>query len=135
MALWEDLITLLRYGPQGVLAEPEHPGTPKRQWLVGLAGESHRNKDGSQRQEVIARCRVGERVLLLREPKNRRDGNAILVCRLDGKGLGYIPADQAVRLADEIDGGAKFNAYIHAINGGGFGRPHLGVVVRVCAMG
>ena len=36
-----------------------------------VAGESHRNADGSDRQAIIPRCRVGELLVLAREPSAR----------------------------------------------------------------
>ena len=46
---------------------------------------------------------------LVREPENQYDANAIQ-CVIDGIPCGYIPKDQAVRLAADIDAGKAVTA-------------------------
>jgi integrase len=57
-----------------------------------VSGESHRNDDGSDCQAIIPRCRVGELLVLEREPDNPHDINAIRVIRQSGEQIGYLEA-------------------------------------------
>lgn len=134
MGFWGDLTYLISHGKAAFLARAEADNPPVREWKIGLRGEGKRNHDGSSRQKNIQRCREGDLVTLVRESDNPHDENAILVCSADG-GLGYIPADQAERLATEIDAGVRFRAYIAHINGGDVGKPLLGVVIMIQIMG
>jgi hypothetical protein len=64
-----------------------------------IAGVSHRNRNGTSRQKIIARCKVGEPVLFVPEPSNPYDPNAIALFRQNGEQLGYLGADLAERIA------------------------------------
>ena len=55
-----------------------------------VAGESHRNADGSDRRAIIPRCRVGDLLVLEHEPDNPHDINAIRVLRQNGEQIGYL---------------------------------------------
>jgi hypothetical protein len=46
-----------------------------RHFFSGVAGESHRNSDGSDRQAIIPKCTVGELLVLEHEPDNPADIN------------------------------------------------------------
>jgi len=55
---------------------------------------------------------IGERLLLDREPNNRRDANAILVRNGETQVVGYLPRDVAGWLAPLLDGGkVRVEAY------------------------
>lgn len=84
---------------------------------VPLAGVTHANADGSDRQDLLAECREGETVELRRESDNPHDRWAVAVHRLDGAQLGYIPAGDR-RLASHLDRGGKVSAHITKIHGG-----------------
>lgn len=94
-------------------------GQVVRSFYTKIVGVSHKNPDGSSRQKIIARCSVGERLRLVREPDNPHDSQAIAVVRESGEQLGYISSDVAFRLADEIDNGKRFAARISDITCGG----------------
>jgi len=91
-----------------------------------VSGESHRNDDGSCRQEELARSTVGEAVLLKRELDNQYDKNAILVISAREVAVGYVSREEATWLADLIDEGIRIDASIRNIFGGEPGREHLG---------
>jgi hypothetical protein len=55
------------------------------------------------RQEEIKKIEVGETVLLIREPSNRFDKNAIKVVRLNHNDIGYIKKEMAIILAPRMD--------------------------------
>jgi hypothetical protein len=52
---------------------------------------------------AVARAVPGEHVLLVREPDNADDPNAIVVCDMAGRQLGYLPRDLAAEYASLVD--------------------------------
>ena len=77
-------------------------------FFTKIAGVTHRNKGGKSRQRLIAQCRVGEELVLEREPDNPVDQDAIRVLRVTGEQLGYIPAHVAASgLAKDLDRGER----------------------------
>ena len=65
--------------------------TPQvRRIFSKVAGVTMPNADGSKRQTIIAGCRSGEILSLVREPKNRHDKYAVKVLRLTGEQIGYL---------------------------------------------
>ncbi len=102
-----------------------------RSWYTSLAGVTKKNHNGRSRQEIIAECNRGEDLLLVREPGNPKDPNAIKVCRLLGDQIGYISSEVAARMAVEMDGGKKFSAKISEITGGVRGKPTRGVNIEI----
>lgn len=105
---------------------------PQLEWDdLGLAGESMDNADGTSRQEEIARCAVDEFVLLQREPDNEYDPNAVLVLSERDIGIGYIPRQQAKRIAKLLDAGHDYDAFISEILGGTKAKPSRGVWITV----
>ena len=82
---------------------------------VNLAGASHDNRDGTSRQEIIARCSAGELLRVLHEDGNPVDPNAIAVVRLNGEQLGYLPRDDASAVMEGIRDGWMYAAVITKI--------------------
>lgn len=75
------------------------------------------------RQRVIARCSVGECLVLVRDPENRFDKGAIKVMRLNGEQLGFIPAHvsrngDSSGLAFRMDRGDTYQCRISDLTGG-----------------
>ena len=93
-------------------------------YTLSIMGESHY-------QDAIWHCRKGDRVILIREPKNPHDENAVAVFREDGEQIGYLPRDNAEWVARVIDGGKKVEAKIEWITGGTRDKPFRGVVIDV----
>lgn len=58
----------------------------------------------------------GHRVILVRDPQNKYDRNAIR-CEIDGQMCGHIPATQAKSLAPDIDAGKAVIATLSDYNG------------------
>src|ERR1019366_6611563 len=54
-----------------------------------IAGVTFANSDGPWRQQIVARCRVGEQLSLVREPDNPVSSSAIAIFRRTGEQLGY----------------------------------------------
>jgi hypothetical protein len=92
-----------------------------------VRGVSFNNANGERRELIIqTRCQAGDALLLLREPENEYDSNAIAVTRLidkDGKNveavdmLGHISRDLAERLAPDMDAGETIVAEVKNVTG------------------
>lgn len=119
-------------GRQEAMVRATLPATAiARSWYTNVAGVTKKNRDGTRRQEIIADCDDGEDLLLVREPDNSYDPNAIKVCRLSGEQIGYISSDVAATMADEMDGGKRFSAKISEVTGGVKGKRTRGVNIRI----
>ena len=82
--------------------EPEPDGEGK--WYPAkVAGVTFDNDDGSSRQKIIARCTVGEKIRLIREPDNPYDEFAIKVCRSNGEQIGYVASEYLENVSRGID--------------------------------
>jgi hypothetical protein len=139
----------VRSGPDGgrwLIAEAELPAwaaewtrasqareATRQLWTeVHVVGESHRNPDGTSRQQLIrTRARVGELVQLLPEPDNEHDENAVKVCLATGEQIGYLERGQAEDMADERRTGWRHAAIIHRVLGGTPDKPSVGVLLRL----
>jgi len=73
---------------------------PKR-----VAGVTHKNRDGSDRQRILKSCRPGMRVVLAREPDNPVDMNAVAVRVAGGQQIGYLAADVAKWVSPWLESG------------------------------
>ena len=60
-----------------------------------VVGVTHKNRDGSDRQRILKSCRLGMRVMLVPEPDNPVDANAVAVRIAGGQQIGYLAADVA----------------------------------------
>jgi hypothetical protein len=99
-----------------------------RTFRLGVAGESHKNTDGSSRQTIIRKCQSGEPVMLVPEPTNPHDSDAVKVCRRSGEQIGYLPRYH--RLLPAIKRG-DVSAVIDSITGGSRDKPSRGVVLSL----
>ena len=105
------------------IADPEtlvaEGATAPRSFFTKIVGVTHRNKDRTSRQRLIAQCCVGEELILEREPDNPVDTNAIKVLRATGQQLGYIRAEVAANhLARDLDHGERPKCRIVNLTGG-----------------
>lgn len=66
-------------------------------WTAGIKFDS--------RLEHLLSCRIKDKVLLVREPENVNDSNAIHVKTIDDKSLGFVGRNRAVFLAQKLDDG------------------------------
>ena len=112
--------------PKAVFAASPAPTS----FFTTIAGVTHNG-----RQRIIARCSVGERLLLVRDPANRYDAGAIKVMRLNGEQVGFIPAHVSSGgdpsgLASQMDRGDEYGCRIKDLTGGGEGT-NLGVNIEV----
>ncbi len=84
-----------------------------------IAGVTHENSDGSSRQQIIARCHAGERLILQAEPENPYDPHAVKVLRTNGEQLGFLGARLAAELQPYLLGGQTIPSCIANFSGGG----------------
>lgn len=71
-------------------------------YYCALVGEEFDNRDGTSRQDVIDGLQKGDPVVLVREPNNIHDRNAVLVTAR-GRGIGYLPRNCAHIVAQWMD--------------------------------
>ncbi|HLJ18048.1 MAG TPA: HIRAN domain-containing protein [Bryobacteraceae bacterium] len=86
------------------------------------------------RQEIVARCSVGEHLILVRDPDNRFDPGAIKIIRLNGEELGFIRSEvcrtgESSGLASRMDRGDQYQCRISSLTGGGV--KNLGVNIEI----
>lgn len=97
----------------------------------GVSGEAEVNKDGSRRQRIIRGCRAGDELLLLREPKNPYDENAVALFTLHRQQVGYIPMEVSQAVAASLDAGIRAPAFIAKKLGGTRDKPNLGMMIDI----
>jgi hypothetical protein len=83
------------------------------------------------RQTAISHCVRGEELQLVREAENPYDTNAIRIRRLNGDELGYVPRDNAAKLAPMMDSGQQVRAEVDWLNSPSEEFQHFGLKVRV----
>lgn len=93
-------------------------------FFARVAGGRDHNADGSARQAIIRRCRVGEPLTLVHEPDHPSDVNAIRVLRLNGEQLGYLEPAFAGEVVARRAKGATFHAAIAGINRPSWSAPY-----------
>ena len=93
-------------------------------FYTNVAGVTHMNSDGSERQRILSRCRVGEWVTLVREPNNQHDPYAVKVLNESGLQIGYLPMDITGNgrgigwcVGENMDRGVEYIARISDITG------------------
>ena len=94
-------------------------------------GEWFDNEDGSSRQVELARCEVGEPVMLVREPENPHDHLAVAIVTMRGVRVGYLRRDRAAWIAPKVDRGYPVRAIIERIRGIDLPTATLGIVIRL----
>ncbi len=90
-----------------------------------------RRRDLRQQAEPGADERVGEKVILRREPQNPHDGNAIRVERADGTPIGYLSRHVASQLARRLDeAGGEAQGTVYQVTRGTPNHPTPGLVIQ-----
>lgn len=85
------------------------------QLITSCKGEGFRNSDGSSRQDAIRSLRPGDRVILLREPANKRDPRAVALISDSGSQIGYLNRDIAKIVAPLLDAGLTVLAIVERV--------------------
>ena len=81
-------------------------------FVIDVAGISHPNHDGTDRQTIVKRCRTGEKLVLEQEVGNPYDVHAITVFRENGEQLGYVPAALAADVISWHQMGCRYSAVV-----------------------
>ncbi len=87
-----------------------------------IRGVTHKNPDGTSRQQLLKRCKVGQPLKLVREHDNPFDENAVRVLTMKGKQLGYLGGEAAEEIAPRLDAGGRVDCEISDLTGGGWFR-------------
>ncbi len=91
--------------------------TPQESECVFVAGTSFSPEGSNKREETARNCCVGERMLLLREPENPHDSNAIAVHTRAGWKVGYIEREHAEWITPIIDRNEEVSAIVEWLDG------------------
>lgn len=83
-----------------------------------LKGLSHPNKNGKDRLVLVRSLSVGTPLVLVPDPGNEYDRNAVLIYRADdlAEDLGYLDATGAKQICRMIECGATFDADVYWID-------------------
>lgn len=81
------------------------------------------------RQKVCRNLTEGQKLLLVPEPSNKFDPNAVAVFTEEKVQVGYIPASNSASIVLNMRKGIKYNAFVASITGGG--AQNYGVNIRI----
>ena len=70
------------------------------------------------RQKYLSELRIGEEIILIREPNNHYDKNAVAVYNLDKKQLGYIPKNLAFEISNKLENKCNYKCIVKHVAGG-----------------
>jgi hypothetical protein len=87
----------------------------QRQLSVLVVGLAHPNSNGSNRKFEALTCAPGDRVHLVREPKNKADPHAVAVYSPRGVQLGYVTAERAPWIGALIGRGEEVSAIFQSL--------------------
>lgn len=107
----------------------------KNGFYTKVVGVSHKNDDGSSRQQNIKDyASENKPVILEREPNNKYDKNAVAVYIEGGflfsygkHQIGYLDSHAAEDIAPLLDSGDQVKATISSVTGGDYGKANVGV--------
>lgn len=108
--------------------EEEHARRMRiRHSFAKVAGVTFPNDDGSERQDIIRRCKRGEQLILRHDAYNAHSLFATQVVRANGEQLGHVPEYLAERICGETEDGYNTVCVITGITGGSWDKPTWGV--------
>lgn len=94
---------------------PGQTDKPHPSVKCAVAGINHLAFDGQHRQDIIAKCRLGEPIILIRDPDNPADPDAVALFRKTGESIGFLTRYDAEEIAPLMDKGWPMSAEIIAI--------------------
>ncbi len=100
-------------------------------FFARVVGGRDRNADGSARQAIIRRCRVGELLTLVPERDHPSDVDAIRVQRHNGEQLGYLEPAFAGEVVARRAKGATFHAANAGISHPYWGAPYCAALLII----
>jgi hypothetical protein len=85
--------------------------------LTYVAGVRYKNEDTqTERQAIIKKTKVGEKIMLLPDELNKFDKDAIKVVRLNGEQIGFLNTDLAIEIKARLLQRLRVDAIIKEIN-------------------
>lgn len=109
------------------IREEEHARAMRiRYKFAKVAGVTFPNDDGTERQDVLARCTPGEQLVLQHDAYNDYSIFATKVLRANGEQLGHAPEYLAEQIVERADEGYRIIGVLTDITGGTVERPTLG---------
>ena len=94
---------------------PDENDRPLESWECIVVGIDRRGLQGGQRQDVIAKLAKGEPIVLIRDPGNKLDADAVALFMEDGHDIGYLPREIAAKIAPRLDSGSPVTASVLAV--------------------
>lgn len=70
-------------------------------FMTKIVGVVHKNNDGTSRQEILKKCKRGEKLTLIHEPIPQ-DENAVKVCRENGEQIGWLSQILAAEIPPDL---------------------------------
>jgi hypothetical protein len=104
--------------------------TPMSLYKEKVVGVTKKNDDGSSRQKIIRKMKEGDPVMLVRDPDNPYDSNAIEVWNKKKDQIRFIDQMRNSELAPQMDKGYKVEAWVDRILGGDSGKKY-GVLIAI----
>ncbi len=104
---------------------------PTHTIFARLEGVTDTNADGTDRQDVIGSCILGERLRLEREHPAGDEEARVRISRQDGDVIGYLPASAAADVANALHRGQRAEGAIAEITRQARFRRGRGVVAKI----
>jgi hypothetical protein len=89
-----------------------------QEFTLAVVGIDFPNVNGSNRRSEAMMTLPGEPVVLVPEPKNRHDRNAVAVISPRGVQIGYVSAERAPYIASRMNRGEDVAAIFQGLDGG-----------------
>jgi hypothetical protein len=89
-----------------------------QEFTLAVVGIDFPNVNGSNRRSEAMMTLPGEPVVLVPEPKNRHDRNAVAVISPRGVQIGYVNAERAPYIASRMKRGEDVAAIFQGLDGG-----------------
>jgi len=97
--------------------DPENSSEIFKTFNTKIVGVTYQNKDGSSRQNIISKCRLNEKLILI--PEIYKENYAIMVCRENFEQLGYLNSVLAEEISDlMVRRKSRVDAKISTLTGG-----------------
>ena len=97
-----------------------------RHSFAKVSGVTFANDDGSERQDIIANCKLHEKLLFRHDAYSEYSTIATQILRTNGEQLGHAPEYLAEEIVNEIEDGYRVVGFIKNLTGGTSDRPIRG---------
>jgi hypothetical protein len=81
--------------------------------VVRIAGLPYRNKDGTDRMNILAKCEQYEQVVVIPEPDHPYDAHALKICRQTGEQIGYVSKFAVPEIIAKVTKGYKYYSFLY----------------------